>query len=103
MDDMIERLPPPSSRPVEEWQLGDLLMDAARLGLLRARELLARPIENDLDPKERRRVETGPGVTKLLARVQLATLAQTTDQQRWPEYEAALERYERRYGVSERT
>jgi hypothetical protein len=64
---------------------------------------LARPIANDLDPKEHRRVEIGLGVVKLLAHVQLATLARTADQQRWPEYEAAVERYERRRRASGRT
>jgi hypothetical protein len=100
---VIERLPPPSSRPVEEWELGDLLVEVARLGLMRARELLARSIANDLDPREHRRVEIGLGVVKLLADVQRRELEQTTDQQRMPEYEAAVARFERTYGVTERT
>jgi hypothetical protein len=103
IDDVLKPLPLPPSSPVEEWQLGDLLVEVARLGLMRARELLERPIANDLDPKEQRRVEIGLGVVKLLAHVQLSTLAQTTHQQRMPEYEAAVARYEQQQRASECT
>ena len=50
-------------------------MDAARLGLMRVRELLARPVGNDLDPKEQRRIEIGINASaRILARVQVAKM-----------------------------
>jgi hypothetical protein len=104
VDDVIERLPPLSSRPVEQWSVRELLVEVVRLGLLRAYELLSRPVKDNLDPREHRRVEIGLRVAQLLlAHVQLAALEQTTEQQRMVEYEAAVERYERRRRASEGT
>jgi hypothetical protein len=79
-------------------------VEVGRLGLMRVRELLARPIATDLDPKEHRRVEIGINAgTKILARVQTAALQAQAGKARMVEYEAAVERYEREQRASERT
>jgi hypothetical protein len=53
-----------------QWPLPDLVAELERLGLIRPRELLARPIANHLDPREHRRVEMALRLVKLLAHVQ---------------------------------
>jgi hypothetical protein len=91
----IERMPPQPSGPMEQWGLPGLLAELARLSLLRARELLARPIENHLDPREQRRVEIGINAgARILARVQVARMQAEAGEQRMVEYEAAVVRYE---------
>jgi hypothetical protein len=76
-------------------------MKVVRLGPMRPGELLARPIEDHLDPREHRRVQIGLRVVKLLADVQRRELEQTTDQQCMVEYETAVDRFARTYGASE--
>jgi hypothetical protein len=96
MDDVIERLPAgPADRAVAEWTPAEILTDAARLGLMRIREIVARPISAGTDLREQRLIgDMALGVAKLLAHVQLATLQRTTDDRRWDEYDAAVARFE---------
>ncbi len=74
MDDLIETLPAVAEdRPVEQWSHTELLDDAARMGLIRLRELLKTRITRKLDLKEKRLIaEMALGAAKLLGNLQVA-------------------------------
>ena len=86
MADLIEKLPTPPTKSIEEWSLPELLNDTARVGLMRLHSIISQPLklkqsaDDRLDPEElklqRLIGELGLGSGKLLARVGEAELHQ---------------------------
>ena len=80
MADLIDNLPAPPAKPIEQWSLPELLNDTARMGLVQLHGIISQPLklkqtpDDRLDPEElklQRLVgELGLGADKLLARVQ---------------------------------
>jgi hypothetical protein len=93
VEDTIAGLPAgPVDKPIEEWTPAELLSDTARLGLVRVREIVSKPISDDMDPQERRLIaEVGLGAARLLARVQEAAM-RNADSEDW---RGLLERLEK--------
>jgi hypothetical protein len=92
VEDVIERLPPPPGRAVEERSFAEKLAEVARLAFMRVRELLEQPITPDMKLSERRLiVNTATSMIKLVAQVQPEALQQGESEGRLVEYEAALE------------
>src|SRR5215831_3207092 len=86
MADLIEKLPTPPTKSIEEWSLPELLNDTARVGLMRLHSIISQPLKLKQSPDDRldreelklqRLVgELGLGADKLLARVGEAELHQ---------------------------
>ena len=91
---MIERLPPPPSKPVQERSFAQKLAEVTRLALMRICELLEQPISPDMKLAERRLiVNTATSMIKLVAQVQPAALGQA-EVEDLVEYRAALAKFE---------
>ena len=73
----------PVEKPVEQWSLGEILTDRARLGMLRLREFVSRSADEDLsDPpvaEQRLILEASATVAKLFAHVQMEALRVRAD------------------------
>src|SRR5262249_23596402 len=86
MADLIDNLPAPPAKPIEQWSLPELLNDTARMGLIQLHGIISQPLKLKQSPDERldpdelklqRLVgELGLGADKLLARVQDSDLRQ---------------------------
>src|SRR5215831_11165451 len=84
MADLIEKLPAPPKKPIEQWTLPELLTDTARMGLVQLHGIISQPLKLKQAPDDRldsdelklqRLVgELGLGADKLLARVQESDL-----------------------------
>ena len=102
VEDVIERLSAPPNKPFGELSFAEKLSYLEGLALMRLREFLARPIIPEMEPWEKRLiVQTATSMVKLVAQVQPATLQAGESESRTVEYEAALERFKRRYGKRE--
>jgi hypothetical protein len=82
---VIEALPAgPGDRPIEQWTIGELLADGARLGLMRIREFASRSLDEvkmaDRPIWEQRLIfDASSTVAKLLARVQMDAMREKSD------------------------
>lgn len=92
-DDLIELLPVgPADKPVEEWTPAELLIDGARVGLMRNREIASWAVDasDGADQKRNRLIaECGQALFKTLKDVQQAQM-QASDKG-WDELLARIE------------
>jgi hypothetical protein len=98
VDEVIARRPAgPLGKPLEQWTHAELLMDAARHGLMRIREFVTkRPITAESDWKEDRALaEMALQAAKLYAHVQVSQLRHAEEQVDWAAYMKELQRERR--------
>ena len=94
MTDLIEKLPGPPDKPVEEWTIPELLNENVRRGLMQNLAIISQPLKlktgpddvlTDQELKLQRVISAASDAAcRLLARIQVATMQQTQDDDnRW--------------------
>jgi hypothetical protein len=87
--DIIEKLPKPPAKPIEEWSLPELLTDTTRHGLMRVHDIVSAPLSDDIKEK-RLQGEMGLGSARLLGQLQTSALQAQAHDRGWDELLARL-------------
>jgi hypothetical protein len=91
----------PSDRPIEQWTHNELLVDGARLGLIRIREFVSRSMdEGSADYRERPAweqrliLDASTTVAKVLANVQMEAMRRKQDEAQLSAFMATVDAFE---------